>query len=208
MEWCSVSQVCVTQSTESVRKMDESAKGTADGQHCWNTYQVRTAFSAVLAWLEYCFDRHMEAGMELSTRTSYYCRCTTQFLHTSGAVSWVSSTRPPLSDCSRLNSALLQCRHAFFVTYRYRRISLTDWVYLAGTGFICRDWSRLIRSSSDFNIKTEEFKRHCVHIEDRGESKRGYETHITQDPICCHGEQEGEVSGIGDMTGRGRRREQ
>lgn len=67
----------------------------------------------------------------------------------------------PLSDCSRLNSALLQCQQTFPLEYRYRRIS-SDWAFLAWAGFVCRDCSLPFGIASGFNraaAQTKEVER-------------------------------------------------
>lgn len=118
-------------------------------------------------------ERRMQTGRELSVQLSCQCTYSTSVPHTWGAAWWASLL--PLSDCSRLNSALLQCQHTFPLEYRDRRISVTDWAFLAGAGFVCRDCSRPFGIESGFN-RTAAHKRSGEtpeeDREDRGQSKR------------------------------------
>lgn len=86
----------------------------------------------------------------------------------------------PLSDGSRLNSALLQCQQTFPLEYRYRRIS-SDWAFLAGAGFVCRDCSLPFGIASGFNRAAAHTKEEERERGDRGQSKRRY--NITEDHI-------------------------
>lgn len=79
-------------------------------------------------------ERRVQTGRELSVQHSCQCSYSTSVLRTWGAALWVFGSLLHLSDCSRLNSALLQCQHTFPLEYRYKRISVTDWAFLAGLG--------------------------------------------------------------------------
>lgn len=84
-----------------VRMMNESAEGEAGGQR----HPVSPAMSAVLAWFCRCCVRDQQ-GAERAELAPVQC-------YTWGAALWVFGCLLPLSDCSRLNSALLQCQRSF-----------------------------------------------------------------------------------------------
>lgn len=130
------------------RMMNESVEGEADGQR-WGKPDTQSLCSAgvVGALLR---ERRVQTGRELSVQHSCQCSYSSSLLHTWGAARCVFGSLLPLSDCSRLNSALLQCQLTFPLENRYRRISVAAWAFWRGAGLVCRDCGRPFGTESGF----------------------------------------------------------
>lgn len=105
---------------------------------CWQDWRA----AVISTWRQV----GRQAGRELSMHTSCHCRQTPPFQNALSVVTRLSSPHPPLSDCSRLNSAWEQYVRSFPLEYRYRRISYRLGLhYSAVARFVWTDCSLAIR---------------------------------------------------------------